>query len=77
MDGTLGGGGHSRALLAAGATVIGIDQDPEAIAFATARLERFGERFRAVHSSFADIGKTMTNVARAILCRDLAEQLAL
>ncbi len=59
VDGTLGGGGHSRALLAAGATVIGIDQDPEAIAFASARLERFGERFRAVHSSFADIGKTL------------------
>src|ERR1700758_4310370 len=34
VDGTLGGGGHTAALLAAGARVIGLDQDPEALAFA-------------------------------------------
>lgn len=31
VDGTLGGGGHTRLLLAAGATVYGIDQDPYAL----------------------------------------------
>lgn len=31
VDGTLGGGGHARLLLAAGATVYGIDQDPFAL----------------------------------------------
>ncbi len=32
VDGTLGGGGHTRELLATGATVYGIDQDPVALA---------------------------------------------
>lgn len=31
VDGTFGAGGHSRLLLAAGAHVIGIDQDPDAL----------------------------------------------
>ena len=39
LDGTLGGGGHSAALLSAGVPrVIGIDRDPEALAAAGARL---------------------------------------
>jgi len=58
LDGTLGGGGHTEALLeAAGsaATVLGIDRDPAALAAARARLARFGDRFRAVHGAFADM----------------------
>ncbi len=54
IDGTLGGGGHAAALLAAGAEVIGFDQDPEAIAFATSRLSRFGRLLQPVHRSFAE-----------------------
>ena len=54
VDCTLGGGGHSEALLQAGANVIGIDQDTEAIAFASNRLRIFGNRFQAMHSSFGD-----------------------
>src|SRR4051812_18827881 len=54
LDATLGGGGHSEALLERGAMVIGLDQDPDAIAFATRRLERFGEQFHAVRGNFAD-----------------------
>jgi 16S rRNA (cytosine1402-N4)-methyltransferase len=38
LDGTLGGGGHTEALLARGATVIGVDRDPVALAAASARL---------------------------------------
>lgn len=38
LDGTLGGGGHSEALLRKGVRVTGIDRDPEAIASARARL---------------------------------------
>ncbi len=41
VDATLGHGGHAAALLAAGAEVLGIDRDPDAIA--TAR-QRLGER---------------------------------
>src|ERR1019366_3601152 len=59
LDGTLGGGGHSLALLEAGAHVTGLDRDPEAIAAARARLAPFESqgRFRAVLSHFADLDK--------------------
>ena len=43
-DGTLGGGGHSGAMLEASggtATLYGIDRDENAIAAATARLEQY------------------------------------
>ena len=54
LDGTLGGGGHAEALLEAGASVIGLDKDPRALSAAGARLEKFGERFRPVHSDFRE-----------------------
>jgi 16S rRNA (cytosine1402-N4)-methyltransferase len=54
LDGTLGGGGHSELLLERGASVIGLDKDPRALAAAQARLARFGEAFRAVRSDFRD-----------------------
>lgn len=55
LDGTLGGGGHSAALLdAAGpdGIVVGIDRDPAALAAARARLKPFGDRFTALHGTF-------------------------
>ncbi|MBD0370649.1 MAG: 16S rRNA (cytosine(1402)-N(4))-methyltransferase RsmH [Pyrinomonadaceae bacterium] len=57
VDGTLGLGGHSEAILEAStdASVLGLDRDREALRWATKRLARFGERFRAVHSDFRDI----------------------
>ena len=56
LDGTLGGGGHSAALLARGARVIGVDQDAEAIREATARLSAdvASGAFRALECNFAD-----------------------
>ena len=53
LDGTLGGGGHSESLLAAGARVVGLDRDKEALQYAGARLSVFGDRFRAVHANFS------------------------
>lgn len=38
VDGTLGDGGHAAAFIAAGADVLGIDRDPEAIRRATVRV---------------------------------------
>lgn len=55
VDTTLGGGGHSELLLQRGATVIGIDQDPEARRAACARLARFGNKFRVLSGNFRDI----------------------
>lgn len=54
LDGTLGGGGHTEAILEAGddARVVATDRDPEAIAFARRRLARFGDRVRFLQTSF-------------------------
>ena len=60
VDGTLGGGGHTEALLKAGATVIGIDRDPMALAAAKARLVGFGERFTALQGEFGDVGSLIS-----------------
>lgn len=57
FDGTLGGGGHTEAILQKGAEarVVGVDQDPEALAEAGARLARYGDRFTALRGNFADV----------------------
>lgn len=55
VDGTLGGGGHSEALLARGASVVGLDRDPSALEAASTRLARFGPRFRPVQGRFGDV----------------------
>lgn len=55
-DGTLGGGGHSGAMLEASggtATLYGIDRDENAIVAATARLEQY-PGFHAIHGNFHD-----------------------
>lgn len=62
VDGTLGGGGHSEALLREGARVIGLDQDPDAIRFAESRLCAFGDRFRAVRANFADVTSVLAGL---------------
>jgi 16S rRNA (cytosine1402-N4)-methyltransferase len=57
LDGTLGGGGHSAALLAANVPrVIGVDRDPDAIAAAKTRLasELRAGRFSVVQANYAD-----------------------
>jgi 16S rRNA (cytosine1402-N4)-methyltransferase len=58
LDGTLGGGGHSLALLEAGVErVIGIDRDPDALEAVRARLAPYASegRFRAYLGNFASI----------------------
>jgi 16S rRNA (cytosine1402-N4)-methyltransferase len=52
VDATLGLGGHSERLLAAGATVIGLDRDPRALALASDRLAGAGDRLRTIKASF-------------------------
>jgi 16S rRNA (cytosine1402-N4)-methyltransferase len=60
LDGTLGGGGHAAAVLAASAPnglLLGIDADPAALAAAGTRLAAFGERATLAHGNFRDIGR--------------------
>jgi 16S rRNA (cytosine1402-N4)-methyltransferase len=51
VDATLGDGGHAEALRDAGAEVLGIDRDPEAIAVARGRLG--DDRIQYLEASFA------------------------
>ncbi|HEX2031382.1 MAG TPA: 16S rRNA (cytosine(1402)-N(4))-methyltransferase RsmH [Actinomycetota bacterium] len=56
VDLTVGAGGHAAALLEAGVErVVGVDRDPEALRAASARLARFGERFRPVAARFSEV----------------------
>ena len=61
VDGTLGFGGHSEAILLASidASVIGLDRDGEALRWATKRLAGFRNRFRAVHADFRDLRRVL------------------
>ena len=56
VDGTFGGGGYSRALLqAAQCHVIGIDQDPEAIARAEEMIAKYPNRLQVLPGNFGDM----------------------
>ncbi|WIG98988.1 16S rRNA (cytosine(1402)-N(4))-methyltransferase RsmH [Myxococcus sp. SDU36] len=61
IDGTLGGGGHSEALLASGATVVGVDRDPVALAAATARLGA-NPRFQGRAGNFAELPRVAADL---------------
>lgn len=54
MDGTLGGGGHARALLdrCARCSLVGVDRDPQALERAKETLSPFSGRYRLIHSRF-------------------------
>jgi 16S rRNA (cytosine1402-N4)-methyltransferase len=54
VDATLGGGGHTEAILDSNESfkVIGIDRDPDAVAAARRRLGRFGDRVSVHHARF-------------------------
>lgn len=62
LDGTLGGGGHTRRLLEDGANVIGLDRDPDALQFARQRLSEFGDSFSAIHADFRDYSELLGTV---------------
>ena len=56
LDGTLGAGGYTRALLDAGADcVIGIDRDPLALQMAAGWAVPYGERLRLVEGTFSNL----------------------
>lgn len=69
VDGTLGLGGHSEALLQQDPTVrvIGLDQDPQAIALASQRLSSYGDRFRAIHGNTRDLNRYLDAAGEGLI----------
>jgi 16S rRNA (cytosine1402-N4)-methyltransferase len=56
LDGTLGAGGYTRALLDAGAArVIGVDRDPLALNMAAGWAGGYGDRLRLVQGTFSQL----------------------
>ncbi len=61
VDATLGGGGHSQALLERypGLSVLGLDRDADALRAATSRLARYGDRLRTHQCRFDDLDEAL------------------
>ena len=61
VDGTLGMGGHTEAILRAcpHAMAVGIDRDTEALTLAGERLAPFGDRFVPVHAVYDEIPQAL------------------
>ncbi len=65
VDGTLGGGGHSYEIcrrLSDKGRLIGIDQDEDAIAAASKRLEEFKDRVTIVRSNYCNMRQVLTDL---------------
>jgi 16S rRNA (cytosine1402-N4)-methyltransferase len=67
LDGTCGGGGHTEAILRTGADVLALDQDPDALEFARARLADFGGRVTLRHANFREVGGVLDELGIALI----------
>jgi 16S rRNA (cytosine1402-N4)-methyltransferase len=74
VDCTVGLGGHSRALLEAGATsVLGFDRDASALAQARERLSNFGDRLALVHADYRELDRVLDECGIARVAGALAD----
>ena len=63
IDGTLGAGGHSGALLAGGAgEVLGLDADPAALELAQENLTQWGDRMHFAHTSYIQMAEAAKRI---------------
>ena len=65
VDGTLGGGGHAQAILEAigpDGCLIGIDRDPDAIAYARNSLHRFKPNIQLFHDDFIHLPQILSRL---------------
>ena len=65
VDGTLGGGGHARAILdAIGAEgcLVGIDRDPDAIAYAGKSFHRYKPNVQIFHDNYTNLPQILSRL---------------
>ncbi len=65
LDATCGGGGHTEAILGAGADVLALDQDPDAIEYADKELAHFGGRVTLRRANFRHADKILDELGIA------------
>jgi 16S rRNA (cytosine1402-N4)-methyltransferase len=74
VDCTVGLGGHSRALLDAGAThVLGLDRDPAALAIARETLAAYRDRVELVHADYRELDRVLDTRGIAAVDGTLAD----
>ncbi|MEM7448206.1 MAG: 16S rRNA (cytosine(1402)-N(4))-methyltransferase RsmH [Myxococcota bacterium] len=76
VDATLGGGGHTEAILRASSPagrVLGLDRDRNALEAARVRLAEFGDRFEAAHARFSDLAEVLRERKLGPVCGILAD----
>ena len=64
IDATLGNGGHTLALLQAGATVYGVEQDPTNLAIAAKRIQEANlvDHFFPINKNFSELGSIISTL---------------
>ena len=67
LDGTFGGGGYSRALLARGARVVALDRDPAAIAGGAALAAAHPDRLTLVAARFSGLDQHAQSLDGVVL----------
>jgi 16S rRNA (cytosine1402-N4)-methyltransferase len=74
VDCTIGLGGHTRALLEAGASrVVGLDRDTAALQIARESLSSFGDRVDFVHADYREVGRVLDERSLAGVSGALAD----
>lgn len=67
IDGTFGAGGYTKAILAAGASVVAIDRDPDAIAAGRDLEAQSGGRLRLVQAPFSTLDEHVERADGVVL----------
>ncbi|MCZ2328674.1 16S rRNA (cytosine(1402)-N(4))-methyltransferase RsmH [Bartonella sp. F02] len=67
IDGTFGAGGYTRAFLEAGANVIALDRDPEAIREGKSLVDKFSPRLRLVQTEFSQLDRVVEEKVDAVI----------
>lgn len=67
VDGTFGAGGYTRAILAAGASVVAFDRDPDAIAAGRALEQEQAGQLRLVQAPFSTLDQVVESADGVVL----------